>query len=445
MRIKDISVKGLFGVFDHNIPMTMDNITIIHGPNGYGKTVLLKMLHGLFNGRYQSLQTIPFASLKIVFDDLTHLEVARADDEKDKGGRPASLRNLRFRYFKGRGKTEEFLLRSKERREVDVPIGMFDEAVPGLERTGPETWVYLPTQEELNVADVLQRFSDYFPARIKQNFDDVAWLKELRKLVQIRFIEAQRLLRHSSPRRGRPWRQGGFVPAVMTYSEELAGEIQSKLAEYATLSQSLDRTFPTRLVKTHPPADLTLDMLRNRLSLLEEKREQLMEAGLLGKEKEFDFSTLQEIDESNRNVLWVYAEDANKKLSVFDELRSKIDVLKNIVNSRFSYKELVIGHKEHGFIFKTPDAKKLLPTNLSSGEQHEIVLFYELLFKVAPGSLILIDEPELSLHVIWQQKFLEDLDVITKLGHFDVLIATHSPQIIHDRWDLTVELEGPSK
>jgi predicted ATP-binding protein involved in virulence len=99
--------------------------------------------------------------------------------------------------------------------------------------------------------------------------------------------------------------------------------------------------------------------------------------------------------------------------------------------------------KKEGFIFKTLDENQLSPTNLSSGEQHELVLLYELLFKVAPNSLILIDEPELSLHVGWQQQFLNDLQEITKLVEFDVLIATHSPLIINERWDLTVDLKGP--
>lgn len=80
---------------------------------------------------------------------------------------------------------------------------------------------------------------------------------------------------------------------------------------------------------------------------------------------------------------------------------------------------------------------------LSSGEQHELVLLYELLFKVGRDSLILLDEPELSLHVVWQQQFLDELQQIAELSGFNVIIATHSPQIIHDRWDLTVELTGP--
>jgi predicted ATP-binding protein involved in virulence len=64
---------------------------------------------------------------------------------------------------------------------------------------------------------------------------------------------------------------------------------------------------------------------------------------------------------------------------------------------------------------------------------------------VTPNSLILIDEPELSLHILWQQEFLRDLEEIIKIAGLDFLIATHSPQIIHDRWDLAVELEGPVK
>jgi predicted ATP-binding protein involved in virulence len=55
----------------------------------------------------------------------------------------------------------------------------------------------------------------------------------------------------------------------------------------------------------------------------------------------------------------------------------------------------------------------------------------------------LIDEPELSLHVGWQESFLRDIQEIARIRNFDVLIATHSPQIINDRWDLTVELRGP--
>jgi predicted ATP-binding protein involved in virulence len=97
--------------------------------------------------------------------------------------------------------------------------------------------------------------------------------------------------------------------------------------------------------------------------------------------------------------------------------------------------------KNSGFIFETSEGKPLSIRDLSSGEQHELVLFYELLFKASPNALILIDEPELSLHIAWQIEFVNDLEEIIKLTDFDVLIATHSPDIIDKSWGLTVALK----
>jgi predicted ATP-binding protein involved in virulence len=239
---------------------------------------------------------------------------------------------------------------------------------------------------------------------------------------------------------------------LAAYSEELAQLIQDKLAEYGTTSQSLDRTFPARVVQQRS-SDLTEEQLRQKLNELEENRSRLIDVGLLDKDENSDFPIQpQSIDESTKNILSVYIEDVEKKLSVFDEIASKIELLKRIINNKFSYSYKTMKFsKEKGFIFtncydSSPSApKSLSPTDLSSGEQHELVLLYELLFKVKPNSLVLIDEPELSLHVGWQVQFLKDLQEITKLANLDILMATHSPDIIQNRWDLTVELKGLGK
>jgi len=77
MRIKQISVKGLFNTFNYIIPLNLaDRITILHGPNGYGKTILLNMLDGLFNNHLTNesiLLKIPFTEFQIDFDDENRL------------------------------------------------------------------------------------------------------------------------------------------------------------------------------------------------------------------------------------------------------------------------------------------------------------------------------------------------------------------------------------
>lgn len=52
MRLQRVTVKGLFGLFDHAIRFpTGENVVIIHGPNGYGKTVMLRMIVAIVTGQ----------------------------------------------------------------------------------------------------------------------------------------------------------------------------------------------------------------------------------------------------------------------------------------------------------------------------------------------------------------------------------------------------------
>ena len=146
------------------------------------------------------------------------------------------------------------------------------------------------------------------------------------------------------------------------------------------------------------------------------------------------------IEESKVPILSVFVADTEKKLAVLDELSAKIELFRSIINSRFQHKHMKIS-KESGFYFVTDTDQPLEATKLSSGEQHEVVMLFELLFHVKRDALILMDEPEISLHVVWQQQFLKDLLKMTALSQFDVLLATHSPLIIDDRWDLTVGLD----
>ena len=75
MRINKISVTKLFGVFNHPVSLNMeDRITIIHSPNGFGKTALLRLINGFFNSRYSELLAIPFAEVIIDFDDESYRE-----------------------------------------------------------------------------------------------------------------------------------------------------------------------------------------------------------------------------------------------------------------------------------------------------------------------------------------------------------------------------------
>ncbi|HAZ44321.1 MAG TPA: excinuclease [Cyanobacteria bacterium UBA11369] len=433
MRIQQISVSGLFGIFDHVIPLNMDErITIIHGPNGFGKTVMLRMLNGFFNSQYSVFQTIPFRNFRVEFDNRSSVEIVKTSDPSAKTNK---INDITCNFYDPNSGKASFILKNSSARTDVLSQELF-------------LWIAKSLSERRQ-----NQLEGIESSELKSR-DEPEWLENVKNNIHVRLIESQRLLNSDSNRNSRlDSEASSMLPTVSAYADELAQLIQVKLAEYGTTAQSLDRTFPARVVKQQPSPDLTDEQLRHQLNELEETRSRLIEVGLLDKDENSDFQIQsQAIDESTKNILSVYVEDVEKKLSVFDEIASKIELLRRIINNKFaySYKEMNF-NKEKGFVFKTlyssssSNLENLSPIDLSSGEQHELVLLYELLFKVQPGSLVLIDEPELSLHVGWQVQFLKDLQEITKLADLDILMATHSPDIIQDRWDLTVELKGPGK
>ena len=66
-------------------------------------------------------------------------------------------------------------------------------------------------------------------------------------------------------------------------------------------------------------------------------------------------------------------------------------------------------------------------------------MFYNLVFNVQNNGLVLIDEPEISLHVEWQETYLDKLLAICKMNGLQAIVATHSPNIISSHYDLLVD------
>jgi predicted ATP-binding protein involved in virulence len=78
MKIKKVEIFNLFGLFNHSIDFkTEDHLTIITGPNGYGKTIILQLIHSIFSNKLSFLTEVPFEKLVISFDDKSQLTATR--------------------------------------------------------------------------------------------------------------------------------------------------------------------------------------------------------------------------------------------------------------------------------------------------------------------------------------------------------------------------------
>ena len=80
------------------------------------------------------------------------------------------------------------------------------------------------------------------------------------------------------------------------------------------------------------------------------------------------------------------------------------------------------------------------PSYYSSG-QRRMISMIEALMHGESGTVFLVDEPELSLHIDWQRRFIDQISVFSKR----LVLATHSPDIIYGHTEKVVEVPPRSE
>lgn len=137
-----------------------------------------------------------------------------------------------------------------------------------------------------------------------------------------------------------------------------------------------------------------------------------------------------------------YLDDIESKMRIHSEFVGQLSLFKALVDeSIFANKTLRVDD-EVGFLFYSQSKFKepLMPEKLSSGERHLLLQLFELIFRAPQGALVLIDEPELSMHMYWQLRYSKMLSRIAELRKLHIVIATHSPQIFNSMWNRSIDL-----
>ena len=78
------------------------------------------------------------------------------------------------------------------------------------------------------------------------------------------------------------------------------------------------------------------------------------------------------------------------------------------------------------------DGDTLYPYQLSSGEKQILVILLTVLVQDKRHGVLFMDEPEISLHVEWQQRLIS---LIRELNpNVQIVLTTHSPALVMDGW-----------
>jgi energy-coupling factor transporter ATP-binding protein EcfA2 len=110
-----------------------------------------------------------------------------------------------------------------------------------------------------------------------------------------------------------------------------------------------------------------------------------------------------------------------------EEVNAPLNRFKSLLESMYSgSKRIVFGEKD--ITVEVVDKGKIRLPSLSSGEKQ---LFFIALEALRCGnSSVIIDEPELSMHVDWQKKLVASLRDLN--SRIQLIVATHSPEIMAD-------------
>lgn len=74
----------------------------------------------------------------------------------------------------------------------------------------------------------------------------------------------------------------------------------------------------------------------------------------------------------------------------------------------------------------------LSPYKLSSGEKQMLVILTTVLVEDRQHYVLLMDEPEISLHIDWQQRLIDNIRLLNP--NAQIILSTHSPAVIMDGW-----------
>lgn len=475
--LEHAQARGILGEYTHKFSLEgPGGFAIIYGPNGVGKTTFLELIDATIKVNGPSLIRIPFLDLSMSYSTghKVHVkrevrrapgpveEVSQVGDEYDDVDAEDVARSYEVVADPEIDTNDEIVVtisftdpsgESTTWTYVDDGFENWAKNVSPFEKLDDDSWVHAKSGRIISESSLLERYREFRKSHKPETSRPDSTIVNFFRSVPSLLIETQRL-RQDPNRRPRYSSQSDHAsdtPRIFEEADVLKNNLRRRQMEHSRLSQQLDQEFPNRILDLRSDnGNLSLADVTERYRMQEEFRERLDQIYVRMRPRNVfqlgeNIGNLESSDQDWKlKVVDVSLVNTDRKMEPFQEIVNKIDIFETMVNDLFLNKRVRVNDRD-GLVVNKVDRRgnvgSRIPLDfLSSGEQHEIILLVDLLFRVKPNSLVMIDEPEISLHVDWQLSFMPNVKKIAKAVGFQMVIATHSPQIINSDWNRTYSL-----
>lgn len=443
--IKNYKIIGLFGF--RTVDISFENeIKILIGENGLGKTTVLNSLYYLLNGMYHKLVKVEFENLELIFFNdeniaFSKLELENYLNYKDNTNNrrfPSSvmkeLEQLDFSELKNdftdiykftdetRYKIEDFIKKNKIRkfapmeimvREINRYINesqsfeVFDK-LEKIQQNLDFSILYLPTYRR--VEEDLKNLGNFKEKIIHRN-DGRTYYRELEEDLDVNNDTLIHFGMEDVKQKILTIEQE-IEKSTLTGFSKLTGEMLSQfLRGFPTVESEIIEDLDTETAK--------IILFRVGNSLSPHDRDNIV--NLLDSKKS--------LKEKTELVYFL-----NKLIAIYNEHKHLDDAVKNfrdvcnkyLVDKQFRYDESSVDLD----IYRNNTDERVELNKLSSGEKQIISIFSKIYLEKTDNLIVLFDEPELSLSLEWQQQLLPDIMDSNKCKF--LLAVTHSPFVFQN-------------
>lgn len=444
MKLVSLAVHKLYGCFDYTVQFN-DDVTFLYGMNGCGKTTILNITEAIITGQLYKLFDYKFDTIKLKYE--------KNGSEKNAREIAIVLQKDSMKIFFNH---ENFVLKfvdfsdelhSPDRSSREIAQIYFNRYpfLESIKRTF--NYVYLPLNRAAASYDdddgyyIMRRYRSIssFDSDAKFNFGtrDLSML-QIESLIHINYTRIN--------------------SAISKINDDFRNSILKSLLEIDRVCD-VDTVIKSIIEKRNSVPSLRqtqsayLKMLKD-LNLLSSEEEDHYNQFFTNFIKEFSeyqrknfngfpFDLILKFQEISKidDLLTIAESMENKKALARKPIETFLTTINSFIGNSEDEKTIKIDSMGQVY-FTTKYSKDHISIQcLSSGEKQLLTFFSNLIFNVKNNSsgIFVVDEPELSLHLLWQKDFVDKTLEINK--NIQLIFATHAPEIVGKRRNKMYKLE----